>query len=227
MTEHTHDGDTHHGGHRQGGLNLHEDADNAVDMWDGMYRERPKVWSGNPNPQLVAEASALEPGTALDLGCGEGADAIWLAEQGWRVTAVDVSAVALERAAGHAAESGVREKITFEQQDLSFWRPDAEFGLVSAQYLHSPLLDWRASAVAAAAAVAPGGTLLWVGHYPNGRHAGREMLYTEEQLAEAMEGVFANGEWTVHVLETRERTVTGPDGEAMPLIDVVLRASRS
>jgi SAM-dependent methyltransferase len=226
MTEHTHDGDTHHGGPRAGGLNLHEDADNAVDMWDGMYRERPKVWSGKPNPQLVAETAGLKPEAALDLGCGEGADAIWLAQQGWRVTAVDVSAVALERAAAHAAEPGVQEQIAFEQQDLASWRPDAQFDLVSSQYLHSPLLDWRATAAMAAGAVAPGGTLLLVGHYPHGRHAGREMLYTEKQLADALDSVLASGQWTVHVLEIRERTVTGPDGEAMPLIDTVLRASR-
>lgn len=226
MTEHKHDGDTHHAGPKPG-LNLHEDADNAVDMWDGMYRERPKVWSGKPNPQLVAEATGLEPGTALDLGCGEGADAIWLAQQGWRVTAVDVSGVALERAAAHAAESGVQERIVWQQQDLSGWTPEPVFDLVSSQYLHSPLLDWRATTAMAAGAVAPGGTLLLVGHYPHGRHAGREMLYTEKQLADALDGVLAAGQWTVHVLETRERTVTGPDGEAMPLIDTVLRASRT
>lgn len=91
----------------------------AAQMWDEMYRSRAMIWSGEPNPQLIAEAAPLPPGTALDLGCGEGADAIWLASRGWKVTAVDVSAVALERAEAHAQERGQGGNITWVQQDLA------------------------------------------------------------------------------------------------------------
>ncbi|MBP2268931.1 SAM-dependent methyltransferase [Pseudarthrobacter sp. PvP004] len=235
MTEHTHDAGTHHHGQhthegaQQSGLNLHEDADNAVDMWDGMYRERPKVWSGNPNPQLVAEAKELKPGKALDLGCGEGADAIWLATQGWTVTAMDVSAVALERAAAHAAESGVDNRITWQQQDLTEWEPEPVFDLVSAQFLHSPLLPWRDSVASAAAAVAPGGTLLVVGHHPHGlpswsHHHETGMFFTPEQLAGALR--LDREPWFVNVLTDRSRPASGPNGESGTTLDTVLRATK-
>ena len=79
------------------------DGSDPAAEWDAMYAERDAVWSGEPNPHLVAEVAALTPGTALDVGCGEGADAVWLARQGWAVTAVDVSQVALERARGSGA----------------------------------------------------------------------------------------------------------------------------
>ncbi len=218
-----------HGEHRDhdGGTRVFgEGAESAEQLWDDRYREQSRIWSGRPNPQLVVETAGPAPvhnATALDLGCGEGADAIWLAQQGWAVTAVDVSAVALERAAAHAATSGV--EISFQRQDLATWRPDTGFGLVSSQYLHSPLLDWRASVATAAGAVAPGGTLLVVGHYPQGQHAARETFYTPEELGAALEGVLDT--WTVNVLETRERIVTGPDGESKTLVDTVLRATRS
>lgn len=240
MTEHTHDGGahqhahhhdggTHQGGDQQGRLNLHEDADNAVDMWDGMYRERPKIWSGNPNPQLIAEITGMEPGTALDLGCGEGADAIWLAKQGWKVTAMDVSAVALERAAGHAEEAGVQESVHWQQQDLAEWTPEPVFDLVSAQFLHSPLLPWRDSASKAATAVAPGGTLLMVGHHPHGlapwgRHHETDMFYTPAELAEELG--LEQGPWSIEVLTSRERTIEDPDGNPATIMDTVLRATR-
>lgn len=229
MTEHAHDGDTHHSEPRHGGLNLHEDADNAADMWDGMYKERPKVWSGNPNPQLVAEVAGLRAGTALDLGCGEGADAIWLAEQGWTVTAMDVSAVALERAAAHAVDSGYADRITWQQQDLAEWEPEPIFDLVSAQFLHSPLLPWRDSVASAASAVAPGGTLLVVGHHPHGlapwsHHRETGMFFSPEQLAGALR--LDREPWFVNVLTSRERTVTGPEGEPATVVDTVLRATK-
>ncbi|WP_245953669.1 SAM-dependent methyltransferase [Arthrobacter silvisoli] len=218
-----HDGGNHDGGAHAFGAG----AGSAGQLWDDRYREQSRIWSGRPNPQLVVEMAGPvpEPGaTALDLGCGEGADAIWLAQQGWAVTAVDVSAVALERAAGHAAESGVAERITFRRRDLATWRPETGYGLVSSQYLHSPLLDWRASAVASAGAVAPGGTLLLVGHYPQGQHSAREMFYTPDELAAALDGVLDT--WTVHILETRERIVAAPDGGSRTLVDTVLRATR-
>ena len=100
------------------------------------------IWSGNPNPQLVAQVADLAPGTALDVGCGEGADAIWLAERGWRVTAVDISTVALERAAAHAAAAG---EAVADADHLAAGRParpgrpaPARFDLVSAQFIHLP-----------------------------------------------------------------------------------------
>ncbi|MFK0002276.1 SAM-dependent methyltransferase [Paenarthrobacter sp. NPDC090522] len=226
---HTHDGGTHHHGDQQGRLNLHEDADNAVDMWDGMYRERPKIWSGNPNPQLVLEVGNLEPGTALDLGCGEGGDAIWLAKQGWQVTAMDVSAVALDRGAAHAAENGQQDRITWQQQDLADWTPEPEYHLVSAQFLHSPLLPWQDSTAKAAAAVAPGGTLLIVGHHPHGlapwgHHHEPGMFYAPDELAESLG--LEQGPWLIDVLEARERTIDDPDGNPATILDTVLRATK-
>src|SRR5918997_1941704 len=87
--------------------------------WDARYRERDgAMWSGRPNGRLVAEVASLAPGRALDVGCGEGADAIWLAQRGWTVTGVDVSAVALERAAQHAVDAGVGDRIEWRRVDL-------------------------------------------------------------------------------------------------------------
>ncbi|MFC9333032.1 SAM-dependent methyltransferase [Arthrobacter sp. NPDC057009] len=231
----------------------HEGHDGAARHWDEMYRSRPRVWSGRPNPQLVAEASGLQPGTALDLGCGEGADALWLAEQGWTVTAVDVSAVALERAEQHAAGSAVRDRITWLQRDLDAWAPEEQFDLVSAQFLHSTDAPWQRPHRVAAAAVRPGGTLLIVGHHPEGlppwrsmsgqgshshgtghadgganagggAHSGPEMLFTAEQAAAEL-GI-APPEWRIEVAASREREATGPDGQTAVLADAVLRATR-
>src|SRR5918994_7799773 len=108
--EHDHQHDTEH------------DTDQATEWfeppaWDERYSGDGTVWSGNPNAQLVAEASRLTPGTALDVGCGEGGDVIWLAMQGWRVTGADFSANGLARAARHAADAGVADRIDWWQVD--------------------------------------------------------------------------------------------------------------
>ena len=213
--------------------------DGAAQLWDEMYRSRPRVWSGRPNPQLVAEAAGLPPGKALDLGCGEGADALWLAERGWTVTAVDVSAVALERAAAHAAEAGVGDRVTWLQRDLATWTPEEQFDLVSVQFLHSTVAPWQPPHRLAANAVRPGGTLLIVGHHPDGlppwsshqggshqgnSHADTGMFFTADQLTAEL-GI-APPEWIVDVAESREREATGPDGQTAILADAVLRATR-
>ena len=104
-------------------------------FWEDFYRERP-VWSGRPNALLVREVEALPPGTALDLGCAEGADAVWLAQRGWRVTGADAAPSALRRAATHAAEAGVT--VDWQCHDLSRTFPGGLFDLVCAQYLHTP-----------------------------------------------------------------------------------------
>jgi SAM-dependent methyltransferase len=201
----------------------------AAQLWDDRYRSRPKIWSGRPNPQLVAEASGLKPGAALDMGCGEGADALWLASRGWTVTALDVSAVALERAAAHAAEAGQGANIEWVQQDLAAWVPDRQYELVSAQFLHTTLLPWQQALQLAAAAVRTGGTLLVVGHHPDGlptwgNHHSREQYFTAEEVAHELR--IEAPEWRLDVLDSRFRSATGPDGEAAELMDAVLRATR-
>src|SRR3984957_18376010 len=141
------------------------------EFWDERYRSAGKLWSGQPNPQLVAQTAGLAPGAALDAGCGEGADAIWLASQGWTVTAVDVSQVAIERGARQADEAGeeVAARISWQREDLQAWGPGASrFDLVSAQFMHFPSGVFEDFCRRIALAVRPGGTLLIVGHHPDG-----------------------------------------------------------
>jgi SAM-dependent methyltransferase len=205
------------------------DQGTAAHLWDARYRSKPKVWSGQPNPQLVAEASGLKPGHALDLGCGEGADAIWLASRGWTVTALDVSAVALERAAAHARETGHSSSIKWVEQDLATWVPEEQYDLVNAQFLHSTLLPWQQPLHLAAAAVRTGGTLLIVGHHPEGlpvwgNHHTAEKYFTPEEVAQELR--LEAPEWHIDVLDSRRRNATGPDGQPAELADAVLRATR-
>jgi SAM-dependent methyltransferase len=147
----------------------------SQEFWDDRYRSAHQLWSGQPNPQLVTQAASLTPGDALDVGCGEGADAIWLARRGWTVTGVDISAVALERAAGHAAAcgDGIARRISWRQADLLSWEPGPQrYDLVSAQFMYLPAADLESLHRRLAAAVRPGGTLLVVLHHPDSMHAG-------------------------------------------------------
>ncbi|MGO4805914.1 cyclopropane-fatty-acyl-phospholipid synthase family protein [Arthrobacter sp. 2MCAF15] len=201
----------------------------AAQVWDEKYSGRTRMWSGEPNPQLVAEATDLPPGEALDLGCGEGADAIWLAARGWAVTGLDVSAVALERAAAHARDRGQGATITWVQQDLATWVPDRLFDLVSAQFLHSTQMPWQQALQLAAGAVRTGGTLLIVGHHPDGlppwgAHHTPEKFFTAEDIARELP--LEEPQWRVDVLDSRHRSMVGPDGGTAPLTDAVLRATR-
>ena len=107
----------------------------AERFWEEHYRRREQVWSGNANAVLVDIVGGLPPGTALDLGCGEGGDAIWLARQGWRVRAVDISATALQRVTARAIAAGVADRIECGRHDLAHTFPAGSFDLVSAQYL--------------------------------------------------------------------------------------------
>ena len=106
---------------------MSEDAESTLEeTWDARYSESDRVWSGRPNAALVREVRGLTPGRALDLGCGEGADVIWLAQQGWRVVGTDISRVALARAAEHAAAAGVGEAVEFRHHDLSTSFPEGK-----------------------------------------------------------------------------------------------------
>ncbi|HEX4307350.1 MAG TPA: class I SAM-dependent methyltransferase [Solirubrobacterales bacterium] len=135
--------------------------------WDERYSGGGKIWSGDPNAQLVAEAADLTPGTALDVGCGEGGDAIWLARRGWRVTGADFSTAGLARAARHAEEAGVAERTDWWPVDArDFDSEGRTFDLVTTHYLHPPEGGMVDVVRRLATAVAPGGRLLVVGHAP-------------------------------------------------------------
>lgn len=215
-----------------------EDADRAVaerraemfeqPAWEDRY-SGDRVWSGNVNPQLEAEASSLAPGRALDVGCGEGADAIWLAGRGWTVTALDFARAALEKTTAHAAESGVGERVTTLQADIRTWEPgDERWDLVSSQFMHLPDGGMVDITRRLGSAVAPGGTLLVVGHHPDDmatglRHGHHSFLFTPQSLIPALE----DGKWEIEVCEARSRTAVHPhSGEEITVRDSVLRARR-
>ncbi|WP_030606762.1 class I SAM-dependent methyltransferase [Streptomyces sclerotialus] len=200
------------------------------DYWEQRYRGHTMARIRQPNPQLVTEAADLAPGTALDAGCGEGADAVWLAARGWRVTAVDISAAALEHAREQAAASGadVTGRIDWVEADLTAWAPpENHYDLVSTHYVH-PAASREALFGRLAEAVAPGGTLLVVGHHPSGHGtagvhgAPREVHFTAEEVAAALDP----DRWDVVASEARTRTATGHGGQEVTLRDTVLRARK-
>lgn len=212
----------------------HDEADLAEMFteayWDERYRTRDALWSGRPNATLVAEVSGLSPGQALDAGCGEGADSIWLAGQGWQVTGVDISAVALDRAAGHAAAAGpdIAGRITWQRVDLLDWDPGRDScDLATAHFMHFPpgLRDDAFRSLAAA--VRPGGTLLIVGHHPADHEHGqrhdhrRELMFTAQDAAASLDPA----EWEISVTSP-SREATDPDGNVRAVVDAVLRAVR-
>ncbi|MEA3250498.1 MAG: class I SAM-dependent methyltransferase [Pseudomonadota bacterium] len=133
------------------------------EFWNDRYRGREQLFSGSPNGVLVAEVTDLPPGRALDVGCGEGADALWLARRGWQVTAVDISRVALQRAA--AAGADVANRVTWTCTDLLTTPPSASaFDLVSVHYFPLPRQPEHAALRVLLNAVASGGTLLFASH---------------------------------------------------------------
>jgi SAM-dependent methyltransferase len=199
-----------------------------ANFWDERYRSAGAIWSGDPNPQLVAEVCGLEPGTALDVGCGEGADAVWLAERGWQVTAIDISGVALERARNAAVDAGITPRIDWRQGDIATWTPERSYDLVSAQFMQlaSPLREAVFQRLAAAVDI--GGTLLIVGHHPSDlettvrRPRMPGVLYTAEEIA----GLLDPQSWELLVQEARPRGVTDANGAAVIVHDTVLRSRR-
>jgi SAM-dependent methyltransferase len=209
----------------QHGVDHHAGLGGGDGSWDERYSAAEQVWSGQPNGALVAEVSTLPAGRVLDVGCGEGADAVWLAGRGWEVTAVDVSGVALERAARRARDAGAQVHWVHSglvEADL----PEGSYDLVSAQYpalARSP--DHRAER-ALLAAVAPGGTLLVVHHKHDPHTAHDHEFDPEDFVAPSDVAALLDDGWTVEVDEVRPRVVPASGGGTHHVDDVVLRARR-
>ncbi|MBC3839507.1 methyltransferase domain-containing protein [Streptacidiphilus sp. 4-A2] len=194
-------------------------------FWDERYATREQLFSGAPNGVLLAEVTGLTPGQALDVGCGEGADAHWLARQGWQVTAVDISRLALERAAAAAPDTAGR--VAWTRADLTVVPPPAgAFDLVSAHYFPLPRQPEHTALRGLLEAVAPGGTLLFTGHRLAGLPPAAELgldpadFYRPDEIA----GLLGQ-DWAVLVDETRPRTAPAPSG-THHTHDTVLRARR-
>ncbi len=196
-------------------------------MWDARYQEKDgAMWSGRPNGRLVAEVSGLAPGRALDVGCGEGGDAIWLAGQGWEVTAVDVSSVAVDRARDAAARAGVTVEW-LAGDALALALPEGAFDLVSLQYPALPKAAGDAAVRRLLATVRPGGLLLAVYHDLDDEHRERMREHGADPDdfvgADDLARLVADG-FDVETNEVVPRIDPPPDARHMA--DVVLRARR-
>jgi SAM-dependent methyltransferase len=192
--------------------------------WEERYAGAP-VWSGNPNVALVAEVSDLTPGRALDVGCGEGADAIWLASRGWRVTAIDVATNALGRGRAAAEAAGIDvEWVASGLVDLP--ERDGCFDLVTVFYPALMRTPGSSAEAALLGAVAPGGTLLVVHHAEIDRAVAASHGFDPDDYVGHDDVVAALGDgWAVEVKEQRERDVTEGAG-AHHHHDLVVRARR-
>ncbi len=209
-------------------------TDDARTSWDGIYASRPVATDPRPNVRLTETVTGLPPGDALELGCGEGGDTLWLARQGWRVTAVDVSEVAVERLTALARSLGLGDRVTAERHDLGATFPESPegtegfeggFDLVTAHYLHTPYdLDRAAVLRRAAHALRPGGRLLVVDHgstAPWSWNQDPDAYYPSPQ--EVAEGLALDpATWTIERADAPRRIATGPDGTTAEVTDHVL-----
>ncbi|ASU77236.1 class I SAM-dependent methyltransferase [Actinopolyspora erythraea] len=196
-------------------------------FWEDKYSGTEQLFSGNVNGVLATEAAELPPGQALEVGCGEGADARWLARRGWRVTAIDISRTALRRAAD-ATDADLADRISWQHGDPTATPPPADaFDLVSVQYFPLERRPEHEALRGLLAAVAPGGTLLCGSHdtselppdHEHGFDPGDH--YQPADIAELLDD-----DWIVLVNETRPRTTPPPEGTPHTH-DTVLRARRS
>ena len=199
------------------------------DYWDQHWRERSAdgAVSMATNPYLASEVAHLVPGTALDAGCGTGAEALWLSSRGWRVTAADISSAALADAQARAASVEGGEQVRWVEADLTTWEPGTLFDLVMTHYAHPtmPQLDFYDRI---AQWVAPGGTLLIVGHLHthdatgDDGHPPAEASVTSAAITDRLD----DSGWRVVTADERTRSMTGDGDPGDVLHDVVVRAER-
>ena len=190
--------------------------------WDKRYAAVENLWAVKPNRFLVAEVEGLTPGRALDLACGEGQNAIWLASLGWSVVGVDYSEVAISKGRDRAERDGVQVELVCA--DLVSYRPElSAFDLVLVLYLHIPAHERRSVFERAAAAVAPAGTFVFVGHDLTnltdgvGGPSDPSLLCTPDEIASELPGL---------EIEKAERVLRDVRGQERDAIDALVRARR-
>lgn len=211
------------------------DRENAERFWEHMYAGREsRPADARPNAVLAAVLTApgvgLSVGDALDLGCAEGADTVWLAQRGWSVLGADVSPTALGRTRSRAELAGVGERVRTEHHDLASSFPSGLFDLVSAHYLQTPLRFPRTRVLKrAAAAVRSGGLLLIVDHAstaPWSWDRGKNIRFpSPRETADALD--LDPGEWSEHRVEAVERQAIGPGGQIATVTDNVIALRRN
>lgn len=201
------------------------------EFWEDRYSGTGAVWSGRVNKVLSDVAGELRPGRALDLGCGEGGDAVWLARHGWTVTGVDISPTATARGAMAATAAGIGpDRIEFLAANLATWTTEAKYDLVTASFLQSPIEIPRGEILRRAASfVAPDGRLLVVAHAAAPSWAPPEMTHGHlfPSPAEDLAALALDDDWSVLAAETRDRAVTSPEGEPATLADSVVLVHRA
>lgn len=205
---------------------MHDEQQTAETFWESHYDAMSPISNGIPGKMLVRFSEGLTPGHALELGCGRGDDSVWLANQGWRVTAADLSNRAIEYAAANAERSGVRESITFTQCDLTQGFPQGEFNLIVASFLESPLDFDRARIFRTAFNhLLPGGLLLITSHakVPSWSKHRHPFIPAAEVLAPLMP--LPQG-WEVQFCGEFSRVMTGPEGQQDEVSDSVVALRR-
>ncbi|MGY0501925.1 class I SAM-dependent methyltransferase [Nocardia sp. FBN12] len=205
-------------------------ATDAVTFWNGVYEGRSAATDPRPNDRLTEVVSDLSPADALDLGCGDSGDTLWLAERGWHVTAVDISAVAIARLTALTNSRGLGTHVTAKQHDLRKSFPQGRFDLISAHYLHTPFdLDRSTVLRGAAHALRPGGRLLIVDHgstAPWSWNQDPDLRYpSPREVAADIDPDPAT--WLVERADAPRRIATGPDGRTAEVTDHVLLIRRT
>lgn len=203
-----------------------------TEYWDQIWTgdRAHAMGSSQPNPHLVHEVAELLPGTALEAGCGAGAEAIWLAGRGWQVTGADIASAALDRAADRAADAGVAQRVQWVQADLSTWEPDQPYDLVTTHYAH-PAMPQLEFYDRIATWVAPAGTLLIVGHLHHhtagdGHGHGDGPPASASATAAGITARLDPAQWEVVTAQESQRTMPGAGGPGIAIHDVVVRAVR-
>lgn len=193
--------------------------------WDERYATEELIWKADPNRFLVEQMDNAHPGRALDVACGEGRNAVWLASKGWRVTGVDFSRTGLAKAQQLATARGV--SVTWIEGDVVEWQPPLEgFDLIVVMYLHLVASERRRVLSHLEAALSPGGILLVVGHDRSnitdgvGGPQDPAILATPEEIAADLPGL------RIELAVRVTRPVATEDGGERQAIDALVRARR-